>query len=244
MPKIAKRNTFHSFTFSVRACPGFTLIEVLLASTLAVLVLGVTAAVFATVYSTLDRQADWRGRIVPAIDAMDQIARDLNSAAAPFAVESNWFVLEQARGRAQPDSSIRFHTALQPGASLPLERARLVEVRYFLDNQAPEGAPALVREVRPLLVDRNAEPRTERQCLARGVDAFRVRVYSGGGWSNEWNALSPGELPMSARVFIGMPGNGGAPREFETEVAIPIGIEIRPKESSFDLKSQASPLTL
>ena len=248
MPKIAKCHTFHPVGFFARARLGFTLIEALLASTMAVLVLGIAAAVFATVYSTLERQADWRARIVPAIDAMDLIARDLNCAVAPFSVESNLFVLDQARlpGRVESDSSIRFHTALPPAAPLPLERARLVEVRYFLDNQTPDGMPALMREVSPLRLDRNVPELTDRQCLARGLEAFRVRVYKGDGWSNEWNALSFNELPMSARVFIRMSGRGGGTaREFETEVAIPVGIEIKPAADSLKTKpgldSQASP---
>lgn len=231
MPKIAKCHSFRPVFSSVLVRSGFTLIEVLLASALAVLVLGVAAAVFATIYSTLERQADWRGRMAPAIDAIDQVARDLNSAVAPFAVESNWFVLEQVRlpGRVDTDAALRFHTALSPGAAVPLERARLVEVRYFLDDQ-PDGTFALLREVQPLRIDQKPSDQVDRQCLARGLDAFHVQVYGGSGWSNEWNACSFNELPMSARVFIRMPAvRGQASHEFETEVAIPVGIEIRPE---------------
>ncbi len=230
MLQIARRHTFPRAVFSPRSRSGFTLLETLIAAAISVLVLGVAATVFAVVYSTLERQADWRGRIQPAVAAVDRLALDLGSAFAPFALESNWFVLGQARlpDRAEPDSSIMFHSALPPGADMPLERARLVEVRYFLDGRAPDGARELVRETRLITSSRAAPDMMERQCLARGVDAFRIQVY-GGGWSNEWNALSHDELPVAARIFIRMPaGRVGAPREFQTEVAIPAGIKIQP----------------
>lgn len=230
MPQIARRHTFPAAGLCARPRRGFTLIETIIASGMAALVLGVAAAVFAAVYSTLERQADWRGRVLPAADAVDRLALDLACAVAPHALESNWFLLRQALlpGRVEPDSSLRFHAALPPAAGMPPERARLAEIRYFLDDREPGGAPALIREARLFSGGRAAPEPAERQCLARGLDAFRVQVF-GGGWSNEWNALSFDELPASARIFIRVSSARGAgPREFQTEVAIPAGIEIRP----------------
>lgn len=187
-----------------------TLLETLLATAVAVLVVAAVYSLYHAVGSALRAQRALRGPEAAA-RALRDLARDIECAFAAVPDPACAFVLEPG-----PDGNSRlgFCTAILPEGETDLRWAEIHQVAWRI---APEEArPVLVREHRPL-----AGPGSDAavtNAAAGDVSRFRVSVLAGTEWKDEWAQAGADACPRAAKVELRCGG-----KDFRADVFIPAG---------------------
>jgi len=189
-----------------------TLIEVLLATLVAMLVIAVVFSAYHTASVTLQGQQERKDGPESVALALRQMTRDLacmyinsEDAACDFKL------LDRAT---QPSDTpfLAFCTAV-PSPERDTRWLTLEEVEYSVAPEDERG-DALYRISRPLAGVGSAAPVTNR--LARDITAIDVLVYDGEEWKAEWEGGSG--APRAARIQI---ASGG--KKLSAEAFIPVG---------------------
>ncbi len=197
--------------------PGFTLIELILAMAIASLVVTLIFSTYHTVTVTLQGQQDRRRGADKAADAVRQIERDLTCAFAPKSDAACAFELQ--KGTTPAAARLSFCTAVMPANETDLRWFELRRVVYGIGADA-ENAPVLFRAEQPLAGPGAFAPPVTN-ALATGVESFRVSVYDGAEWSEEWSSAGS-SCPRAARIEL-TARHGSGTNTFQTEVLIPAG---------------------
>jgi general secretion pathway protein J len=180
-----------------RTAAGFTLIEVLVALTVATIVLGAVYGIFAgisTAKEQLDREAEGfhQARVL-----FGRLSREIRSA---------YFIgnRQDTLFRGGLDDNRHFFldlTTAITSPTLPLA-AGISRVRYEMRND-PDIAPTLlllVRQEWALLPGGEAGKMESR--LTSGVHAFRLRFFDGNAWQEEWDTKISGRLPQMIELYV------------------------------------------
>jgi general secretion pathway protein J len=181
---------------TARRDAGFTLLEILLAVTIVVLVLGSIYGVFTGISRARDRvetrgAAGHQARVV-----FDRIGRELRSA-YPLARTGGAFTGDNGTGSILP--ALSFATTAGTPAGGAHGGIRLV--RYAL-ARVPEGETGgyeLLRSETPAFLGAATPEQASR--LIAGVSALRWRFYGDGSWQDEWPA-SAGRLPQAVEMTL------------------------------------------
>ena len=195
-----------------------TLIELILAIAIASLVITLVFSVYHTVSVTMQGQEERRRGADAAADAVQQIARDL---ACTFAPKSDRGVQVHPReGRlGSTVSQLSFCTAVMPEGETDLRWFELHRVAYRVGIDAKD-AVVLFRENQPLAGPGAFAPPVTN-VLAGDVESFRVSVYDGSEWKDEWSS-GDAACPRAARIEL-TARYGSGTKTFQTEVLIPAG---------------------
>lgn len=197
---------------------GMTLIELLLAIAIASLVITLVFSVYRTVSTTMQGQDDRRRGADAASDAVQRIAHDLACTFAPKSDAACEFTLE--KGASTPAASqLSFCTAVMPEGETDLRWFELHRVAYRVGADS-ENAMALFRENQPLAGPGAFAPPVTNT-LAGNVESFRISVYDGSEWKDEWSSAE-GTCPRAARIEL-IAKYGSGTKTFQTEVLIPVG---------------------
>lgn len=180
----------------VRSNAGFTLLEIVVAVSIVVLVLGTIYGVFTGISRARDRvegrgAAGHQARVV-----FDRIGRELRSAYPVAGIDS---AFKGSNGSGSILPSLSFTTAAGTPAGGAHGGIRLV--RYTLAS-LPEGQERgyeLLRSEVPAFLG-TASPEAASRLLA-GVSALHWRFYSDGSWQEEWPA-SAGRLPKAVELTL------------------------------------------
>ncbi len=181
---------------------GFTLLEMLVATTLMAILAG-------SLYATLS--AGFRGRrtaeaaLEPprrAAAALDLMGADLESAVPPTGILAADFIGTEERGDlGEPADAVLFHamTQDQSGATPPFPIRR---VEFALATDARTGETMLLRRsIFNLLAPEQPEPIEEILC--RGVRALELAYYDGQDWVASWDSAAAGDvLPRAVRLTL------------------------------------------
>ena len=193
---------------------GMTLIELILAIAIAALVITLVFSVYRTVSVTLQGQDERRRGADAAADAIQRIARDIACTFAPKSDAACAFSLEKGSA-----SRLSFCTAVVPEGETDLRWSEVHRVSYGLGTGS-EDAAVLFREHQPLAgPGAFAPPVTNR--LANNVESFRVSVYDGSEWNDEWSS-GAAACPLAARIEL-TARYGSGTKTFQTEILIPVG---------------------
>jgi type II secretion system protein J len=175
---------------------GITLIELLVAISVASLVFAAALSVYLVVTASLRRQQERRHDEVAA--ALDQVRHDLAACAqAPY---SNMppFVLEcPAFGAEGPGScSLALSTGSIASPEEDFSKLEIRRVRYSVT-----AAGVLMREVQTLWgTDALAPPKSN--AVMAGVGAWAVSVLADSDWTNQWSSSSRTLFPRAARLRL------------------------------------------
>ncbi|MBU4365990.1 MAG: prepilin-type N-terminal cleavage/methylation domain-containing protein [Kiritimatiellae bacterium] len=132
----------------IRSRHALTLIELLVAMSIAVLLAAVVFAIYAGVLRTLDSQSRWRAHAYPAAAALDALTLDLASAVIPWGTTNSPFVLTPSLDGAD-GIKLHFFTAT-PMSAAPRNAAQVYPaLRGTTDPPAQCGA-SLSRVARDL----------------------------------------------------------------------------------------------
>jgi type II secretory pathway pseudopilin PulG len=210
-----------------RGMRGFTLVELLLASTT---MLVIAAAVYASMrlaFKARDRALAAVGPARSAEIAMDAVRRDIESALPPRGLLEGSFIgkvgtetpdtgtveIYQMGPRPRIGQTSESHDRAQRGASESqrldatsfggVQRVDLVVARPLND---PNGDPALIRRVtRNLLAP--TDPTPDEQIICRNVTEFSLRYFDGLQWTTDWDSTQYGDvLPLAVEVTLGITG--------------------------------------
>lgn len=177
---------------------GFTLLETLLALTMA-------AVLVTSLYVALSAATAARGRAIEAMEParsvellFDTIRDDLRSVLAPGGILGRDFLGENDRLSTGSDGDrLLFVTAERPPADDPAAVIRQIE----LTMENPDGGePALRRRVTSRLLA-TVTPEPVEQLLSRDVTGLNLRYWDGGAWQDSWNSAAQ-DAPVPAAVEI------------------------------------------
>jgi len=202
--------------FSSRS--GMTLIELILAIAIASLVITLVFSVYRTVSVTMQGQDERRRGADAVADAVRQIARDLACTFAPKSDNTCKFTLEK-EASAPEAARLSFCTALLPAGETDLRWCELHRVTYRVGADS-KSETALFRENQPLAGPGAFAPPVTN-VLASDVESFRVSVYDGAEWNDEWSSVDAA-CPRAARIELTV-RHGSGTKTFQTEVLIPVG---------------------
>lgn len=181
---------------AARGSAGFTLLEILVAVSIVVIVLGSIYGVFTGVSRARDRvetrgAAGHQARVV-----FDRIGRELRSAYPATGTNAAFTFMREAAGNL-PVLSFATSAGTPAGGA----RGGIRLVRYALAPVAESESPVyeLLRSEVPAFLG-TAETEQASRMLA-GVSELRWRFYTGSAWQDEWPA-SPGRLPRAVELTL------------------------------------------
>lgn len=199
---------------------GMTLIEILLATAIAALVVALVFSVYHTVSATLRGQQERRQGPDAAAAAVGRAAHDLECAFAGANDPACAFTLVPADESDTGGSEISLCSAVAEEGERDTRWFALERVAYRLQG-APSGPRELVRES-AALAGPGAYAPPVTNVLAGRVEQFLVRVYDGEEWKEAWPPESGTRFPRAARIEL-VCGQGTGTRAFQTSVVIPAG---------------------
>lgn len=175
---------------------GMTLIELLVAITVAILVFTASVSVYLAVTSSLRRQQDRRQGT--AVAALDQIRHDLACCAqATFSNTPPFSVGTHAAEAGAPGfSSLAFFMGGTPGPEDDFSRFEVKRVQYSVSSGG-----ALIRESQTLWGTDALAPATSNVVL-EGVMAWEVSVLADSDWTNRWVSSARCLIPRAARLRL------------------------------------------
>lgn len=204
------------------AIRGFTLAELVVASTITALLATGTVAMLRSSAAVQGRVAgqsevQWQARW-----AVDAVAGALRNA---WLAGENDLAIEGVDGWAGdlPADRIRFFTVRDEPVRLAQPESDVKECEFFLARPDERAAPALVRRLDPT---RNERPDGGGvlEGLAEGIVGFDVTYHDGREWVDEWPAERKGwPLAIRVRVLAADPSGepGGRPWSVSRLVAFP-----------------------
>ena len=195
-----------------RAAAGFTLVEVLVAISMAGIVLMAVYGVFTSVSAAkirldADSEAYHRARVI-----FDRIGREIRGAAPAGGKDGRGVFRGGHDERNRPFLELTTTAVAQQvegGTGIAL-------IRYSLDDdrEAPAGrALMLQRSEQPSLQTATTAGSAGQLRLAPGVEQLQLRFYSGSDWSEEWDA-GTGGLPQLVELSLVMIDSRGGRHRF------------------------------
>ena len=193
---------------------GLTLIELLLAITIAVLLVAVVLSTYRTVHAVAAGQQERLGARQAAADAVELLQDDLMrlfDAGRPETLVILTQQLEQA--------SVSFSAIERPPGENDLRWGRAVRIEWAAAQQGERLA--LARSTRPLAGPGSLDAPVTNLLVSDLAD-FRVAFHDGTNWVNRWPPGVSNVVPRSARLEI---RSRSAPtgEAWKLEVWIPAG---------------------
>lgn len=228
-------------TYSDAVSTGFTLVELMLALSIAVVLVGLIFSLYFAVSRTVNEQHDRRTGGTAMILALEQVTRDLVNATPVPGYDEGGFLLETEEGARGPASQLTFcsgrarraptgethdlaETETEDSTARDLRWFEVWEISYRLEY-APRERGRLIRTERPIVGPESLEP-PRTNVLATGVDQFHVQVRQDDDWTDTWTVDPHDEQatwPRAARITL-MPDNRVRGGQTQTVgVLIPVG---------------------
>ncbi len=204
---------------------AFTLIEMLLALTIAALTVTVIFSVYHITARILgDRDARVHGDAA-AVRALELITADLSAAVPLEMYEVCAFSLIETDHPVPGSAMLSWCTAVRPSPDEEdLRWSEIHHVRYRLDT-AGRDRPRLIRIHQPLAGPGALMPPVTNT-LIEAVEQLEISVLKEEDWVTEWHAARAEDWPRAARIAIHTITRRGETRSFRTDILIPAGLEL------------------
>jgi general secretion pathway protein J len=196
---------------------GFTLLEILLATTIVILVLGSIYGVFTGISRARDRVESRGGAGHQARIVFDRIGRELRSA-YPLTAAGGAFAGSNHQGGNLP--TLSFATSAGTPAGGAHGGIRLVRYDLATISEQEGGGYELRRSEIPAFLGAATPERASR--LIAGVRALRWRFYGDGTWQDAWPA-STGRLPQAVELTLTLQA-GAETMPFVSSFEIPLAV--------------------
>jgi type II secretion system protein J len=204
---------------------GFTLLEILVATTILGLVLAALYGVFSRTLES-KRLAEGRTARTRAARIVLLRMREELQSSFPLTRGDSRFLGELHRAEAFPEGAISFVSFSQSPLGGTGHESDLNEIGYTLqpDPKAP-GYRQLVRRVKldPGVAVGGLEQNEEAYPLLSRVRGLRFRFFDGRTWRKEWGQEDTrSKLPRAVEATLYLDGSGGQMAEFSTVVDLPL----------------------
>jgi type II secretion system protein J len=188
---------------------GFTLLEVILATTMMVILVGAAYGLFRSSHVLRERTKESFDRDFETNRAIDIMRRDLNAVLPIGGTFSDAMTGEKVE-----ETSVRQDTLDICTASGTVSKSAywgdIQHVTYELGESSSENSSSLdlIRAVtRNLLTDEEEDPVEEH--LLHGIESLELSYYDGSDWQDSWDTASnDDELPEAIRVRIVFASSG------------------------------------
>lgn len=199
-----RANSHFAFRIS-QSCKAFTLLELILAMTIASLIALVVYQALAASFRARDVARDQTDLPREAAILLDLIEADFSSVALPSSSTSSGTTLNGpfvgyslSAGGARESHSLSY-CSLQHDRTLQKDRTQRVELTLKDDAR---GQLSLLRRVQPNLLA-SVLPEPVDETLSTRVTSFEVRYYDGNGWTDTWDSTQLQDaLPLAVSVTI------------------------------------------
>jgi type II secretory pathway pseudopilin PulG len=204
-----------------------TLIELLIALSIATLVLTAALAIFFAAAGSLRRLQESQRPWTAALAALDVLRRDFTCAILPPALSNAVFRLEAGLPPdAQAETPLLWVAVAGEAPGMEENRdLEVVQVRYVRGAGGRDAGLTLVREAVPLMPSAAASGRgpagVTRERLAGDWSECAIRVLGGGAWTDRWDSARGG-LPRAASVRLAWVA-AGRTQSVESCILIPAG---------------------
>ena len=216
-PSISPRSSSRRSGRSTAA--GFTLIEVLVAISMAAIVLTAVYGVFTSVSSAkirleADSEAYHRGRIV-----FDRLGREIRGAVPIVGTDGTGVFRGGLDDRDLPFLELTTTAVAQQvegGTGIALIRYNLAEDR----EQPGDRILVLQRSEQPAFQNAATTVTGGLLRLAPGIERLQLRYYTGSDWRDDWNASIDG-LPAMVELSLVMIDAEGSRHQFASAFELP-----------------------
>ncbi len=219
---------------------GFTLIEVLVASTISAVLIVALYAVFHGALNLRESAFERLDDALPRSYVSQTLRRDLAAMTPPAGIMAGALLGESNEDNARRADTLEFYTASAAvGDNEPWGDIQKVEYRLAEDNSsdAGEGRDFVRAVTRNLLASTVEEPPEE--ALLSGVESLEFSYYDGEIWEESWDSTTrENEAPLAVRVRIDFASNeeeedarAAKPFELLFEVVAPVAQEIEEADS-------------
>jgi general secretion pathway protein J len=200
------------------ASAGFTLIEVLVAVSIAAIVLTSVYGVFTGVSSAkirleADSEAYHRARII-----FDRLGREIRGAVPIGGTNGKGVFLAGLDGQGEPFLELTTTAVAQPGEG----NTGIALIHYGLaeDRERPQGKNVLMRSEHSALQSEATSASAGMMRLAPGIEQLQLRFYTGSDWRSEWDASADG-LPALVELSLAMIDSEGRSHRFFSAFELP-----------------------
>jgi len=204
---------------------GFTFVELLIATAIAVIITGIVFTVFQATTTTLGFANDNRLAYDRAVSALETLSRDLTCAVRMPLAGSVFLTLDPPSTMDHSDSALGFHTTTLADNQSEIMQFQVERVSYRLRTEERDSKPmqVLVREKQIIELDGTLGP-SVKEDLVEQVEDFQVTLLDGSRWSDSWpSSDGKGSLPAAARLLLSC-RCGRTVRKFETTALIRAGM--------------------
>ena len=220
--------SFKEFEKSYSNSPkGMTLIELLMAIAIAGLLAFLAFMVYSSVLKTIQAQTLRHDVSLSAVEALDVLNRDLTCSMILFGESNAPFLLNSGTDGGMT-TQLCFVTGIS-GSSHTLRYYEIYRVCYALRSANDKTVYSLVRQYRPFRASLSNENVLEEE-LVKNVKMFRVEVFDGDKWTNQWGTKPDDGIPCAARVTMDV-GYDAPNQTIQSEILIPAGNRISGQSS-------------
>ena len=197
---------------------GFTLIEVLVAVSIAAIVLTAIYGVFTGVSAAkirleADSEAYHRARII-----FDRLGREIRGAVPIGGTDGKGVFRAGRDGDGRPFLELTTTAVAQQGEAV----TGIALIRYSLaeDRERRQGQDVLLRSERSALQSETTAANTGLMRLAPGIEQLQLRFYNGSDWRDDWDAKLD-NLPRLVELSLAMVDAEGRSHRFFSAFELP-----------------------
>lgn len=207
---------------------GFSLLEVLVAMTIAAMVAAVVLSVYRAISAASQSARSVHEGVAGAIEALQRIQRDVACAVEVPMRGVVSMIVDPGSMVEDRCSSLMLYTVCLPEGETDAARVEVRRVSYRVepaDDDRGRGS-VLMREEQKLEMDGSmGEP--VRETVARCVRKFQVAAYDADKWKSEWPSDTARSLPSAIRLLL-VYDDGRVSRSLETDVLVRAGTIFKP----------------
>ncbi len=198
---------------------GFTLVEVLLTLAILSTILLLLLSSFTGAERTLEILTDRSGAFRQLRISMDRIGTDLAGTLSSQGNETAFFTCRTDKFSEKPASTLTFLAFALPDTTGARPPSGLVKVRYFPKVSEDGRYIELHREQSELPLIENRIPTSESR-LASRLLGFRVELFDGQKWNQEWPPQGGRKDILPKKVSFLLTDHRG--QEFKRTVPLPL----------------------
>lgn len=198
---------------------GFTLVEVLVATTIGAFIVSVALCALKVVSVSAEIVDDNIETAAELRFASNILSRDLMNLYRDSDIRNMKFVGTIAESGGRSVSVLTFYTVGKTKARIDQPEGDVYEVEYYLLEDKEKSF--LMRRLWPNPDPNESEPGGVLTAIARDIDVFEVRYFDGEDWSDEWpqELWSLPELVEVSVATIRPEGRGSATESFMVNFA-------------------------
>ena len=163
---------------------GFTLVEVMVASTIGAFVMLVAVGTLKAITASAEMVEDNISTAAEVRFATNMLKRDLVNFYRDENTENTKFIATSEETGQEGSSYLVFYTVSRAKARTDQPEGDIYEVEYYLMKD--EEQSLLMRRMWPNPNKEETEPRGILAVIAENIDVFEVRYFDGEEWSTEW----------------------------------------------------------